>query len=227
MEQKRQPRLFSTRNYVIDLETLALGNDAVVTAAALSQFGGSGFGPPILIKTWTIDPISQQRDGRKLDADTCLWWMLQPEAARQAIAGEDARRNRVHPLGFVVDLLDILAPKLHGNLTRGEDGSWKTRNLDFTLWAKPQHFDVAILEHLAHQYKVPDRDLILHRRKMHNVRTALALVNAMRPASAEDLDEVKPSGDEHSAAADAMRTADVMTKCMLEMDDIMQRLRTA
>lgn len=35
----------------------------------------------------------------------------------------------------------------------------------------------------------------------------------------EDLDEAKASGDEHSAAADVMRTAEVMTRALLEVHD--------
>lgn len=53
----KYPRLDATRNYVIDLETLALGPDAIVTSAALAQFDATS---TRLIATWTLDVRAQQ-----------------------------------------------------------------------------------------------------------------------------------------------------------------------
>lgn len=207
------PRLHTTRNYVIDLETLALGPNAVVTSAALAQFDPRRHWS---VKTWTVDTIAQQRDGRVLDAETVLWWLRQPEQARMSVAGEEALRARVHPRVFLLDLLDILAPR-----KRNEAGGvLKTRDCDFTLWAKPQHFDIAILEHMARQYKVPEHARVLHRRRLHNVRTALAMVNLLRPDSMEDIDEAHAGDAVHDAAADALRTAEVMQRAMAELLDL-------
>ncbi len=212
-----KPRLFETRNFVIDLETLALSPHAVVTAAALAQFGPPSFGPPRHIKTWVLDVASQQRDGRVCDAETCLWWMMQPDAARASIAGEAAVAQRVHPYKFLLELVEILAPPtpVAPGLERVLEPA---PMLDFTLWAKPQHFDITILEDLARQYKVPGRDKVIHRRKVHNVRTAFEIVNVLRAEDAPRMDEAPaPEGEEHNPTHDVMRTAQAMSDVLAEL----------
>lgn len=209
----KYPRLDATRNYVIDLETLALGPDAIVTSAALAQFDSSS---TRLIATWTLDVGAQQRDGRRMDADTVLWWMRQSEAARMSVAGEEAQRKKVHPRVFLCELVDWLTPAEPVDTGRLKPWPSPKRDTAFTLWAKPSHFDIAILEHMARQYKVPNHEAALHRRKMHNVRTALAVVNLLRWHDEDgDLDEA-PAGVAHDATADVLVTADVMRRALFE-----------
>jgi hypothetical protein len=90
---------------------------------------------------------------------------------------------------------------------------------NFTLWAKPQHFDIGILEHMARQFPVSGGGECLHRRRVHNVRTALAMVNLVRAGIGwpEDLDETT-NPEAHDAAADAMVTATVMRDAFKEIE---------
>lgn len=66
---------------MVDIETWGNGNDAMVVSIGAVKFDSSN----ILNKFHVgIDPVSAQRFGAKIDADTMLWW-LDPErdAARQ------------------------------------------------------------------------------------------------------------------------------------------------
>lgn len=203
---RKYGRLNETRNYVIDLKTLGLGPDAVVVAAALVQFDAKEV---TLVGRWTLDTEEQGKRGRKIDTDTVMWWLRQSTDARNAIAGDDALDKRVSVSGFLIEVKNILSPR---------SGGGNTRDNNYTLWASPSHFDIAVLEHLARQFK-PHWRGALSQRKMHNVRTALAMINLVRAGIdwPEDLDETPNPGD-HDAAADAMVSAAVMRDALKEIE---------
>lgn len=200
----RGSRLNATRNYVLDLETLGTGPDAVVVAAALVQFDAKSV---TLVGRWTLDAEEQEKRGRKIDTDTVMWWLRQSAGARDAVAGDDALAKRVSVSAFLIELRDILTPRAGGD-----------RDIDYTLWAKPSHFDIAVLEHLSRQFK-PQWRAHLHRRKMHNVRTALAMVNLVRAGIdwPEDLDE-SPNPEAHVTIASAVVTAAAMRDVLKEIE---------
>ena len=200
----RGSRLNATRNYVLDLETLGTGPDAVVVAAALVQFDAKSV---TLVGRWTLDAEEQEKRGRKIDTDTVMWWLRQSAGARDAVAGDDALAKRVSVSAFLIELRDILTPRAGGD-----------RDIDYTLWAKPSHFDIAVLEHLSRQFK-PQWRAHLHRRKMHNVRTALAMVNLVRAGIdwPEDLEETANPGA-HDTTANAKVTAAVMRDAVKEIE---------
>lgn len=222
---RKYGRLNETRNYVIDLETLGLGPDAIVTSAALAQFDSKS---TRLIATWTIDTKAQEDMGRVMDADTVMWWLKQSDAARESITGKEAQRRKVSPFVFLKDLFAIMradhSARPLGAFAQPCDtdrvGGWTTGGNDnFTLWAKPQHFDIGILEHMARQCPVSGSEVCLHRRRVHNVRTALAVVNLVREGISypDDLDET-PNPGAHDAAADALVTAAVMRDALKEIE---------
>lgn len=193
-------RLF--RHYVIDIETVDTKPTAAVLSIALVKLCGYR---GVKVKSWVVSPRGQ--GARTIDLETVLWWLKQPKEAQEALMGE------------ATDLYKLLHELFELVTAEGPD---------FFLWAKPQHFDISILESLFREFVPTAGPVLLHRRKVHNART---LYEAAGLLIGGEIDEEKPTtvGQEHNATADALRTADTIGKCLelLEAASVDEELEPA
>jgi len=160
-------------NYVLDLETFASSPRAMIRSAAIVLFTKDGSlleidqclilkllerpGGVVLSSWKEISPsmwggemvLSEHQPGREVDPQTMLWWMQQGEEARAAFVASGA--PAVHPMHFL-ELLAVLAEKFIG-------------------WAKPQSFEMPIINDLARTNGGVD---ILHRRRFRDARSYYA-----------------------------------------------------
>ena len=182
-------RFRRARHYALDLETPARTIDAAVVSVALTRAGDDS-----QRWSWVVRPKGQE--SRAVDLDTVLWWMRQPKEAQEAFATEEAQRGAKHIFVVLSEIFNILWV---------DDG-------DHCLWAKPQHFDIAILESLYREFAAAKGDQLLHRRKVHNART---LYESTSVVYGTEIDEIHlPGGAKHDASYDALLTAHTVERCL-------------
>jgi exodeoxyribonuclease VIII len=122
--------MMSYTDYMIDIETLGKGNDALILSIGVMPFflgdkpsvppTGSGFSVNINVE-------SSQLLGAKMDASTILWWMTQDDNARDIFGG-------------ITDTLPHALDRLTSylNVTAG--------STDIVVWGNGSTFDISILE---------------------------------------------------------------------------------
>lgn len=127
--------------FMIDIETLGLRADAVVWQIGVLAFDLDD--PETILWAENIFlPIQPQLDmGRKVSASTLIWWMSQDAAARNLF---------VHAEGDDTEEL----PALLRHISRKFNKLTQNGNLEYEVWARGPHFDIALLEHLYDGYGI-------------------------------------------------------------------------
>lgn len=125
------------KHAMLDLETLAVTPNAVVTAIGLVLFDlDSAELGPVFYRVLT-DWDDQQKRGRVIQADTVAWWLGQPQEAVAAMLHPDPTTATATPFA-----LRELAEFLEG---LGE----------ISIWGNGVGFDNAILANLYKTYGMP------------------------------------------------------------------------
>ena len=229
--------IHSNRHVVIDLETLDKQPTAVVRSVAVVAFDpwsivwtcdedGVAEQPrrpahgSFTTRSWTLDP--EEQTGRTCDASTLLWWVQQPEAARDRLA--NAATTSLS--NFVDDFMSFCGDQP-------------------TVWMKPPQFDAPILASLlgpllrgriyaggysrigipiTHAtYPLIDSTTgLLYRRRVHSARTiyeAASLLNSSVLAYPDEIDEdpAREGIDRstlHDPRVDALLTAITVTRAI-------------
>lgn len=75
---------------VLDLETMSTASDAAIVALGAVRISPTTDVQILDTFYTTINLKSSQRAGGKLDADTVMWWLSQPEEARKFLIGDDS-----------------------------------------------------------------------------------------------------------------------------------------
>lgn len=138
---------------MLDLETLSLQNNAVVSEAAIAIFDPQADFINFSY-SWLLQLETQQKNGRHVGMDTVQWWLMQEEAPRLKMA---EKKDRV----FVTDFLD--------HLDRVCD--WK--NVE-GFWSHGLNFDVIILTDM---YTMYGRKVPWHYRTPRDTRTLFWLAD--------------------------------------------------
>lgn len=223
--------IHSNRHVVIDLETLGKQPTAVVRSVAVVAFDpwnvswdydDDAQGRPahgsFTTRSWTLDP--EEQTGRTCDASTLLWWVQQPEAARDRLANGATTSLS----NFVDDFMSFC-----GDMP--------------TVWMKPPQFDAPILasllgpwvrgrikcsppsEHTMFCETYPPIEStagLLYRRRVHSARTiyeAASMLNCPALGSPYELDEdpAREGIDRstlHDPRVDALLTAITVTRAI-------------
>jgi len=119
---------------MIDLETLSTAGDAAIAQIGLSPFwidGDGPLGPGLHIN---VDPQSCIDHGLRVDWSTTHWWMMQEQAARDALPlpGEGT------PLGQALDQVDAF-------ITALKEGPLWSEGQQLHVWSNGATFDIPIL----------------------------------------------------------------------------------
>jgi hypothetical protein len=230
--------IHSNRHVVIDLETLGKQPTAVVRSVAVVAFDpwsivwtcdedGVAEQPrrpahgSFITLSWTLDP--EEQAGRTCDASTLLWWVQQPEAARERLA--NAATTSLS--NFADDFMSFCGDQP-------------------TVWMKPPQFDAPILASLLgpllrgrikhggcsafngavitnETYPPIDSTAgLLYRRRVHSARTiyeAASLIDSSMVACPYELDEdpAREGIDRstlHDPRVDALLTAITVTRAI-------------
>lgn len=123
---------------MLDLETLGVTPNAVVTQVAMTAFDLS---EPERIISEVVEylPIQPQLDaGRQIDASTLTWWMRQSDVARGVFSKSD---------GDDPEELNALIRHIRRKFVQ------LTENKDYQVWARGPQFDVVMLESLMFMVK--------------------------------------------------------------------------
>ena len=131
---------------MIDLETLSTAGDAAIAQIGLSPFwidGDGPLGPGLHIN---VDPQSCIDHGLRVDWSTTHWWMMQEQAARDALPlpGEGT------PLGQALDQVDafITVPKEGPLWSEGQRGNDLLNTIDGVLTKNAQVITVLTTNHV-------------------------------------------------------------------------------
>jgi 3' exoribonuclease, RNase T-like len=130
-----------TQAISLDIETMATAYNAAISSIGACRFDLHGNG----IGDWINDTFhinvsltNCQRHGLTFDASTVLWWMKQPDEARQAlIAGQQDAAPLIAALEALADFIGAT------QTASAEDAP--------TIWANGASFDLPIL---ANAYRV-------------------------------------------------------------------------
>lgn len=164
---------------MVDLETLGVGDNAVIAQIGLVAFDLGGHITSKVGVNIHVDPADAMREGQKADWSTIKWWLVQNEAARQLMANRNG-----HPLrDALIRVTDFVT----------ENCGPKVRP-----WGNGSTFDITLLEQA---YRLVGRKVPWEFRQVRDLRTLADIepayhVNRPRPER------------EHDALADAMAQTD-------------------
>jgi len=165
---------------MIDLETMALTVDAAVV-----QIGAVVFDPESGQLGSELSLHVQLDQGRRIDADTVLWWMRQEGARTALLAGQaEAKPLPQALLGF---------------------DFWLQTRTPLTVWSHGATFDLPILEHCyrGQQLRVP-----WGYRAARDTRTVFDLAGVSADGAVDALVGPLVEGElKHDALVDARRQA--------------------
>lgn len=183
---------------MIDLETLALTNDAyILSCGAVMMDTGSSLEHQPYNHFSVKLPINQP--GRVIDPSTVFWHMNKTSQATKDITFNEKRL--IHMSSFITDFLD-----------------WYNRYMPDTVWSKGADFDIAILEHL---FKSEKRKVPWNYKERSCYRTALEM--AMRFEFLEKKILSIPGNTEenksHSALSDAISQARTLWHIYNELEE--------
>lgn len=176
---------------MIDLETLSLQNNAVVT-----QIGWATFDPRPADKkfgvlssgAFILNADEQVKRGRHFSYSTFQWWMDQSDEARKLLIGRNSK----------AEMSEILATFV---------GSFKWDEID-GLWSNGLLFDIAILDDMFWQYDIKTP---WHYRAPRDYKT----LRALRPNSKGPKPAVAHSA-EHDAISQAIEVQMIMHSLLNE-----------
>lgn len=164
-------------NVMIDIETLGVTSKATITQIGAVAFDMSG-----VIHHKLNVHVRASGQGRTIDPDTIMWWMLQKEEVRRGMV---IGQNTSVPLREALIMLRDWFP-----------------NPDAPTWSHGSDFDLVLLADAYRQVNVTQP---WDRRMVRDTRTLFALASKMK------LDELAPmqpgDGPAHDALADATRQA--------------------
>lgn len=119
------------RDVMIDIETLSVRPDAAIVSIGAVVFDPNPgvYGEPMIGEPshWILDLSDSIRTGGRVDGDTVLWWLMQSDAARQAITS-GSQVSTVEALLQLSKFLQLVAPLDH-----------------LRVWANGADFDLPIL----------------------------------------------------------------------------------
>jgi hypothetical protein len=167
---------------MIDLETLSLAPNAVVTEIGMVTFDIHTQDLILEQKNWYPDLKLQTVMGRVVDPQTALWWMEQSEAARLNIA-KAARLPGIH------DMFDDIQQSFDWENIEG-------------IWSHGLNFDVPILIDLYRSFnmKAPWEKTRYGYRNTRDTRTILWLAG------------IEHKGTAHNAIDDCIAQAKAVQK---------------
>lgn len=178
-----------TYNLVVDFETGGRGADTLILSAGLASWSLEG---AQIEGYWLID--FEDQPGRTMRGDTMAWWMktalANPEAARSTFLDEPRFKLR-HVLTAIANRVRF-CPR------------------EYTIWSKPQDFDLPILEHAWEQLdlskefdgdKEPgqNREMTKYRCR-HNARSLWGAAAVFEPDFQEEKPRVPHRADEDALA---------------------------
>jgi hypothetical protein len=148
-------------NLMIDLETLSTAVDAVILQIGLVPFELNGDGPSspgILIQ---VDPTTCLDAGFRVDWPTIHWWIMQEQAAREALPRPGQGVSLYEALMTVQNYIAALYPPL------------------LYVWSNGANFDIPILANAFRTLGMPEP---WHYASARDTRTLSMLAqNAVRP----------------------------------------------
>lgn len=125
---------------MLDLETLATSPDALVVSVGAVIFDPNTdvLGPTFYAELSDL-PLQQER-GRRIDANTVVWWMAQDAMARQVFAEKpDDAPNRLTTSGALLSFMELVAAaggrdaRIWGNGADFDNIIWGSLYGDFGL----------------------------------------------------------------------------------------------
>lgn len=176
-----------------DIETMGTDKDAAILSIGAVMFDPltGRLGEQLRVN---IDPVSNERFGRKIDMATVLWWLQQSDEARAALVNRDGVRHLSVALHVLFDFVQSNEPN--------------------HLWANSPDFDYVILERatIASGSLWPMK--FYKYRCVRTVRTLAAQHAAERGA---ELPVPVRDGEAHDALADAIWQAQLVQACYREL----------
>lgn len=169
----------------IDLETLGIGNDAMILSIGAVKFDPrtGEFGEPFYA---LIDTLDTKHGGGSIDISTVHWWMNQSEEARNALFSPDMNDTRINLFQALAELQTFLG--------------WDGEKTEVTLWARGNK-DEAWLESA---YKGLGLAVPFQYWQWKDQRTFCS-----------DFKPFLPNRDERSVAHDALDDAAYQAECVM------------
>jgi 3' exoribonuclease, RNase T-like len=140
-------------NVMVDLETMGLPPDGAILRVGMVPFsleaGAEAIAPREQWLDIGLNPTNNVLAGRSLDSAMVRWWGSQPKEVWDAV--------RAQPMaGTAAELAERVTAWMGENLSEGAD-----------LWARPPHFDLALLFNLLGRQLCPSsgplRNVMDHR----------------------------------------------------------------
>lgn len=149
---------------MIDLETLGLGADAVVTqVGAIIAYADDPETPVRTISEYL--PIQPQMElGRKVDASTLIWWLTSPDVSDEARKG--FLNNRGDDMDELLALVRSVVRKIRQELPEDRE--------QYEIWARGPQFDIVKIESL---FAMCGQDIPWAYDRVRDLRTAMSAAN--------------------------------------------------
>ena len=183
---------------MIDIETLSLHRDAIVTDVCMLPFTSDGEIDENFDPFRAVLPANPQKEilGRDMNVGTILFWMDQPPEARAPWLRETLNGNIVH----LNSLMNLMASRIR---------FWEPTE----IWARGPQFDIVILENIFQglDIQVPWK---------YNIVRDLRTLMAVAGLNTDDV-EKQPDFIQHSALSDCVFQVRCYQKAMaiLEGDE--------
>jgi len=174
---------------MIDLETLGTDADSVITQIGACYFDRKTgeIGATMQLDLDWQDSINQ---GRKINADTLVWWMSQSEEARESFTKSKGKGESLHTS------LDLLGQFIRFN------GNKETK-----VWGNGSTFDISMLENAYASTKSNPPW------KFWNVRDC----RTVQEISTFNRSEIPREGTHHNALSDAIYQAKYISAMLQEI----------
>lgn len=161
-------------NLMIDLETLSTAGDAAIMQIGMVPFELDGDGPSARGVLLQVDPASCMRAGLRVDWPTIHWWMMQDQAAREALPRPGQALPLEEALVATRDYITALSPPL------------------LHIWSNGATFDIPIL---GNAFRALGMEEPWHYASARDTRTlSMLALNAVKPKG----------GVKHNALDDAV-----------------------
>lgn len=194
---------------MVDLETLGSGNDAAIVQIGAVRFNPYDYDGDFELWKQNVSLESSVAAGGQMDPATVLWWMHQPQEARESVF--PIQEERRYSAKDVSDAIGI--EKALRELSRFYQGSLGNYTAEEkppaceAVWAHAT-FDPVVL---ASAYRRSKIALPWSFRDVRDLRTIIALAAPEVSALAYARGEVY--GPRHDALADALRQILVVREC--------------
>lgn len=153
---------------MIDLETLGMASNAVVTQIGVVAVTADDPEEPILVAAEYLPIDPQLILGRSVTGDTIIWWMNQSEETRK-----EFERCSGNDMGE----LQALVRSIHAKITR------LNNDYDAEIWARGPEFDIVKLESIFADLGL-DAPWAYH--KVRDLRTLMAAAHLSKDDVSKD-----------------------------------------